>query len=202
MNKFEIVRRGYNVAQVEEYLSNKDLLDKQSLLAKNQRVEELKAEVSRLISEQQAYKKKEESVNLALITAIEKANEIECQTKLRFTLECERIKLFRGKWTAFVSRYSHELGLALKMDEFNNSLEGLERELADMMRSNTKIDEGSNAKNDPQAQYLEESKRLIAKLKSKNSQKQQDALSAQFNLDEINNPPKLEDLCKDLGLTS
>lgn len=202
MYNFNVVKKGYNSAQVDTYINdinnkNKSIVDEKTL-----RVEELRNENYNLQKELMEYKKREDNVNQALITAVEKSKELEYSIKIRFELEYERLKLFRNKWEQYietlfnnnviVNDYNETLG-TLKMyeSEFKSSfLSGLSLNNSSMPTEQINDDLSYDNIN---AQYIDESKRIIEKALNTSQNKENDVNSVDNNKD-------LHDLCAKLGL--
>jgi len=102
MANFSVVRKGYDINQVDAYVNKVVTFTESKLEEQKKRIDELKEENRLLQSKIDDYKKSEETVSEALINATKKANEIITASKMRFALEGERIRLFRAKWTQYV----------------------------------------------------------------------------------------------------
>lgn len=199
MPKFDVVKKGYDIAQVNNYLTASVQSDKDALSEKSIRIEELKAENAALLREIEQLKKREKNVNEALMTAIEKAKEMDYSTKIRFALEGERIKLFRDKWLNYCDKNIQDTYLQKKRGEVSGALMDIEEELVEAMSKDMDL-QVSRPENEVQAQYMEEAKRIISKARKTAGVKHEESTAATFNLNELNNPPELEDICKQLGL--
>lgn len=202
MYNFNIVKKGYNSAQVDTFINelnnkNKTIIDEKTL-----RIEELRNENYVLQKELIEYKKREDNVNQALITAVEKSKELEYSIKIRFELEYERLKLFRKKWELYiedllnngvvVDDYNETLS-TLKMyeSEFKtNFLTGIALNTVSTNNDNTEESSYDNIN----AQYLDESKRIIEKALKSTQNKETDK---DIDFDENKG---LQDLCAKLGL--
>lgn len=71
-----------------------DLVNKQS-----RRIEELKQENEKIQVELEKYRAKEKEISDTLSYAKKQAENITSEAKIKYALECERIKVFRQKWT-------------------------------------------------------------------------------------------------------
>ena len=73
MYSFDIVKKGYNKEQVDSYIAKETDSYKQTIADKNMRISELLHLNNNLNKQLDEYKMREDNVNKALITAIEKA---------------------------------------------------------------------------------------------------------------------------------
>ena len=97
--RFAIARRGYDIDSVEAYIALEREKADRAGLEQKERIRLLKAQCERLTAELGVYRDKEEQIKSALITAGEQAEKIVLDTRLRYAMELERLKLFRAKWT-------------------------------------------------------------------------------------------------------
>lgn len=200
MARFKIVKKGYSLEEVENYINNSMRSDKESSQDKSIRIDELKAEIDTLKRRIEEYKRKEDNVNDALYTAIEKAKEMDYATKIRFALEGERVKLFKEKWIAFCDKEKANLRIVERRGEITNQLVDIEREIVKTIANDLKLKvENCDTLNSAEKQYLSESKRILEKARNECACKNE-VMASDFNLNELSNPPNLEELCKQLGL--
>lgn len=162
MARFKIVKKGYSLEEVENYINNSMRSDKESSQDKSIRIDELKAEIDTLKRRIEEYKRKEDNVNDALYTAIEKAKEMDYATKIRFALEGERVKLFKEKWIAFCDKEKANLRIVERRGEITNQLVDIEREIVKTIANDLKLKvENCDTLNSAEKQYLSESKRIL-----------------------------------------
>lgn len=165
LRRFKLSLRGYNKKEVDEYICRLQSLNYESLALANQNADLLNEEISELKRQLRARDSREEEVVEAIIAATNRAKEIERAWKQRYALEVERIRLFRMKWESFVDEKKLKLPAKDRCDKVTGQLFAEERELLKMMKENFHISVESNHMNAVNAQYLDESKRLISKLK-------------------------------------
>lgn len=171
MKKFRRFKQsinGYNKKEVDEYICRIQSLNYESLALANQNVDLLKSEISELKKQIRAKESHEEEVAEAIIAATNRAKEMEIAWRQRYKLEVERIRLFRMKWEHFVEEKKLKLPAKDRCDKVTGQLFTEERELLKMMKESFSISAEPYQINSVNAQYLDESKRLISKLKSKN----------------------------------
>ena len=73
MYKFDTVKKGYDKVQVDNYINREIDSYKQTISDKNMRISELLHQNNNLNKQIDEFKLREDNVNKALITAIEKA---------------------------------------------------------------------------------------------------------------------------------
>lgn len=167
--RFKLSITGYNKKEVDEYIIRIQSLNNESLALANQNVSILENELKELKNELRAKDSREQEVTEAIIAATNRAKEMENAWKRRYALEVERIRLFRNKWESFIEEKKLKLPAKDRCDKVTGQLLSEERELIKMMKENLNIGVEPNRINAVNAQYLDESKRLIDKLKSENS---------------------------------
>lgn len=100
-----------------------DLVSKQS-----KRIEELKVENEKLHKELDKYRALEKEISDTLSYAKKQAESIVSEAKIKYALECERIKVYRQKWTQVAQ--SNNKGRIL--DSFEKTFETLKQCQTDM----------------------------------------------------------------------
>ena len=116
MYSFDIVKKGYNKEQVDSYIAKETDSYKQTIADKNMRISELLHLNNNLNKQLDEYKMREDNVNKALITAIEKAQEMEMLVKKSYNIELERLRIWRDKWNSYAEKCKGIVGF--------NSLKG------------------------------------------------------------------------------
>ena len=96
MYNFDIAKKGYNTEQVDRYITKEIDSYKQVVAEKNMRISELLHMNNNLNKQIDEYKLREDNVNKALITAIEKAQEMESLIKKSYNIELERLRIWRA----------------------------------------------------------------------------------------------------------
>ncbi|MEG2083950.1 MAG: hypothetical protein RRY78_00170, partial [Clostridia bacterium] len=138
MANFNCVRKGYNKSEVDNFIVSeekkfKDKFDEQMLL-----IQLLKEENFKIKKENEVYKDKENSVTKALLTAVDKAKEMDVISKIRFSLEGERIKIFQAKWTSYCKENRKTINIKVK-DETQDYLNNMKEEIFGAMQKDLSI---------------------------------------------------------------
>lgn len=195
---FNLTKRKYKKDEVTLLLTEKDRIFGEEIQTLKTAIDELKAENEKLSKQLAAYTEKSALIESAIVDSRAKAEETEKKAKLRYSLAIEKIKNFSKKWNDYfnylvkkyplysVAQKSAELGR--KIDEIlscegdESAIEVLNKDLDEML-SNT-----GNKVFDPKEKIRE----YVAATSGNG-----------FDLNEVLNPGelKLEDLCKELGLT-
>lgn len=122
-----------------------DLVSKQS-----KRIEELKIENEKLHKELDKYRALEKEISETLSYAKKQAENIISEAKIKYALECERIKVYRQKWTLVAA--NNNKGRIL--DSFEKTFETL-KQCQTEMENMLAVDLGDDMKS-----YIEERDRL------------------------------------------
>ena len=101
MANFSVSRKGYDKAQVQEYIRAQADKYESTILALRDRIEGLTRENNDMRAKVDELKKEQDSINAALTQAIDKARNIEYSSKVKFALEGERLKIFSSKWQSY-----------------------------------------------------------------------------------------------------
>lgn len=99
--KFDIVKKGYNPTQVEEYIRRLADDDNAVITEQKSAIEQLKEENRRLTEKLENYDRKKEEIFVAFVEAQETSARLKRKATQRFNEEMERLKLFQEKWTAY-----------------------------------------------------------------------------------------------------
>lgn len=128
--------------------SNDNLLDLVSKQSK--RIEELKQENEKLAKELDKYRAQEKEISDTLSYAKKQAENIISEAKIKYALECERIKVYRQKWTLVAANNNKEK----IMDSLEKTFETL-KQCQTEMENMIACDLGDDMKS-----YIEERDRL------------------------------------------
>lgn len=186
MSKFQIKLRGYDRKEVDDYISAVTASFEERLQAQSDRIDELRAENATLRAENDGFREREKSVSKALLAASEKAEEIEAAAKVRYSLEIQRLKQFREKWSDELDRISRDKVAFTEAKRFTDFMDELEGELTAIMEHDLNMSVTAGA--EKYAEYLKE--------------KREKKVSHGFDLKEALTPKQtLAEICKELGLT-
>lgn len=195
---YGLEKRKYAREEVERILTEeKNKFVAETEILKNA-ISELKNENERLSSELDGFKEKNAVIEAAIKDSKEKALEIERKADLRYSLVIEKLKAFSDKWRVYFdylrekyplySVVKQSAELKDKMTELLNA--GDDKKTVDVLEFELNgITNGANrAPFDPKEKIRE----YVAATEDNG-----------FDLNEVLNPGqlRLEDLCKELGLT-
>lgn len=183
MADFEIVKKGYDTAQVDSFI--KKLSYEHSKLTDEQleRIIQMREKTAQLEAEIAEYKKREKLVSSAIVNAVAKADEIEKVAKQKYNMELQSLKLFHIKWLSYYKQIIEKYPLDANLSEaniFNSNLakvfdnielEDLQEEVREIKASPTKKEpekeQKRNKKSEAERQYEQESRRISALNSSK-----------------------------------
>ena len=156
MANFSISRKGYDKAQVQEYIKMQADKYESTILGLRDRIEGLTRENRELRSKVDELKKEQDNINIALTQAIDKAKNIEYSSKVKFALEGERLKIFSSKWQSYCKANVKTVG-ADQREGVIARLREYEEELVELMSKELNI---SDYVNDADNDFFSESRRL------------------------------------------
>jgi hypothetical protein len=104
-----------------------DLVTKQS-----KRIEELKQENEKLVLELEKYRLQEKEISETLSYAKKQAESIIGEAKIKYALECERIKVYRQKWT-LLAPTNNKTKLIQSFDKTLDTLRECQKEMESML---------------------------------------------------------------------
>ena len=122
-----------------------DIVSKQS-----KRIDELKQENEKLHRELDIYRAKEKEISDTLSYAKKQAENIISEAKIKYALECERIKVYRQKWTT-LAPVGNKTRLLESFDKTFDTLKQCQAEMESML---------ANDLGDDMKSYIEERDRL------------------------------------------
>ena len=154
--KFSIKRKGYDKSEVQEYIKAQTDKYEMTILGLRDRVEGLQRENQNLLRKVDLLKSEQDSVNLALTQAIDKAKNIEYSSKVKFALEGERLKVFSGKWESYCKANVSAVDRAQR-DGVRGRLREFEDELIELLSKELNI---GDYVNEADIDFFAESQRL------------------------------------------
>lgn len=181
MARFSIVKKGYSVDEVEGFISKLLQLTEDRLTEQSKRINELKGEIRTVTAEKNELKAREISVSQALTEAMRRADEIERAAEARYAIELNRLRLFRKRFTEYISKISDQTPISVAISEFESNVKALESELAEVMHNEFN---------------------LINSIPTQDIEQEADkSEESGFDLREALTPKEtLEEICKELGL--
>ncbi|MGI6701036.1 MAG: DivIVA domain-containing protein [Christensenellales bacterium] len=159
MSDFSIVKKGYDIKQVDGHIKKLIGFTEEKMQEQRKRIDELKEENRILFDRIEEYKKAEKTVSEAIISATKKAGDILTAAKMRYALECERIKLMRLKWTQYVESASEKVRAIDESVNMQAYLIKMEDELKEALNSDLNIKK-TRTLNEAEEQFISENERL------------------------------------------
>lgn len=149
MDQFKTVKKGYEKNTVDNYINSLKSNYELQIGEYRVNISDLHVKIDKLEAELNKYKEKEETIGKSIEKAIEKAEEIEYTSKIRFALEGERIKVFKEKWLSYVNKYIDSIH-PNHIIEMNNYLNQVEKEAFKLFQQEFHVKD-----------YLDENSRFI-----------------------------------------
>ena len=102
MKKFKVVKNGYEIADVDDYIFklNEDYENK--FREQKMRISDLKRELESTKEQLDSFKEKNSNISDALVVAVETAKQIESSSKNIYELEIKRVRSLYDKWKGFL----------------------------------------------------------------------------------------------------
>ncbi len=200
---FEIEKKGYKRIQVDEYIFALKNEYENRLSEQKHRIFQLKSELAEREKRLAEHEAKRDVVATAIISAVEKAEEIEKLSATRYREEMAMLRAFHDKWQAhynsLLDKYPDDAGL--------RAIEKFNADVSDVLSG------GVEAVKELQKQFSEEESRLSEEGKEKKKSKKASGAAATktlaegavsssgFSFEEAWNPTDdLDTIMKDLGL--
>ena len=101
---FSREKNGYNVKEVDSYISNMKQKYEQTTGEQKIRISDLKREVESVKQELSVYKNKNSDISNALVVAVETAKQIENSSKNVYSLEIKRLRSLYSRWDSFLTQ--------------------------------------------------------------------------------------------------
>ncbi len=107
---FTVERKGYSQNEVDEFLKSEREKTEEIHSQLRERVDQLLKENEALKEWVDGYKKREDKIAEAIITAEENADKMTAEIKLRYMMELDRLNKFRAKWTGVYDELKERYG--------------------------------------------------------------------------------------------
>ena len=117
MDRFSRERNGYSRKEVDEFLARLKLENEERLREQRDTIFELKSELSTLKGSLTGLTGKEKHISTALVSAVEKACEIEESARVLYELEIKRVRILYRKWEALLEKLMSKHGKCIVTDE-------------------------------------------------------------------------------------
>ena len=124
--KFTITKKGYSPGEVDEYIAAVKREYEAAIIKQRDRIAELVEENKANENELDSYREKSGRISKAIESAVEKAEEIERLSRLKYNQEIARLKAFHEKWTKYYEKILDEYPLDSRLTavgEFNRKMD-------------------------------------------------------------------------------
>lgn len=162
MVQFSKCKKGYKPEEVDSYIEKLIAGRDNVLLEQKEKFNLMNNEYNKLKKELQNIKQKEDSINKAIITANEKAKEIEAILIKRIRLESDRLRLFQLKWNNYCSETIASMKLDKRHYSVDSYLNTAREELALVLHRHFKLPK-EKANEGINAHFRDENERLTRK---------------------------------------
>lgn len=135
---------------------NCEIVNKNNNIMREQakRIVELKKEVNDLSINLELYRSREVEITQILSFAKNKAEELVQESKIKYALECQRLKLYRDKWMRYIKDKNKAGKLAEDIEKTNDVLKECQVLLEDMLYTDLGINQSVSES------YLNERERI------------------------------------------
>ncbi len=106
---FNVVKKGYDKTQVNEYIQNLANENNEIITNLKTEIDELKRQKQELEQVVGSYEKKKDEIFVAFVEAQETSAKLKAKAEKRFADEMERLQLFQQKWTTYAKEVSKTL---------------------------------------------------------------------------------------------
>lgn len=148
MEKFSIEKKGYSIKEVDDYIIVSQIEQDRIVKEKQSRINELREENFTLTRKLEEYKSKEESISKTLLTATQKAQEIEKQAREEKKLQLKNLDDFYNKWEEF---FKQLLIRYPKMEDFDTEkvLSHIKKDISNLLTDSYVVDKKEKRTSDP-----------------------------------------------------
>ena len=210
--RFKLRYRGYDVKEVENYISELQTKNESAAIEQRERIESLKRQNEALMAELSVLKSREEQIKVTLLKATNTANELDEQIKNRYKTELERLKLFRAKWTGAYEELRDRYHFSKDALNMESVAVQTELELTKYLTQEFSLAKGDDI-DDMEAYFRSEVNRLTKiqqsmqtgcqdnKPKTKSVMSGAEVSADEFDINEALHPTEsLEEICKSIGI--
>ena len=154
MAKFDLDKKGYNTAQVDEFIKALTLKYEEKLSEQKDRVFSMRNEIRVLNERVEMYQTKDKQISKALVYAVEKADQIEASARKLYELELKRISILYSKWQQLIDAIEKNFGstngvasVDALIEEFKEGLRSINEQNNKIANSSVKQDIKNNSDN-------------------------------------------------------
>ncbi len=191
----DLNKKKYTLEEVRKILSSTQMEYETKLNNQKERISALLEENKKLEEEVSAYREKDALISSTLLSAREKAEEIEQSANLKYALVIETLKKFSENWRVYFDFLKEKYPNYATIQKAVKLKELLDEKLSD-------DDDGERIIRLLNEKLTEETDKLALTPKGRVNDFIAATSDSGFNIEEVLNPGKLEleDLCKELGL--
>ena len=212
--KFNIAKKGYDTAQVDGYIFEREKNYEEQLAQQKEKISQLKARFFGLESVVADCKDQENEIKKSIVAANEKANEMTLDLKLQYALEIERLKIFQAKWTNAYEELKERYHFSKDALNMESVVIQTALDLENMLRKDFSLDKRPSG-SDAERQFKSEVKRLksedeelsrlfeklVGEIKKVHTPKMDAVASDEFSMEKALSAQKpLDEICRSLGI--
>lgn len=218
--QFSTVKKGYAPKEVDEYIAAVKREYEKTIVKQRDRIQEMLSKQQETEHELASYRAKSNQISKAIVSAVQKAEEIERLSRLKYDQEIERLKAFHEKWTQYYDKILEAYPLDARLaaaGDFNRRMDKIlarvgKEDIAAALAETTNAAPPNARPFDPMERiddyFAAERKKEKADATPVAAAKAQDMprdyadrSPSGFSFEEALNPTQdLEDILKDLGL--
>src|SRR5574344_571181 len=105
MSKFKIIKNGYDIAEVDNYIFSVGTDYENKLQEQKMRISDMKRELAEVNAQLNSFKQKNSNISDALVVAVETAKRIDGSSKNIYELEVKRVRKLYDKWQKFLDDF-------------------------------------------------------------------------------------------------
>ncbi|MCL2540282.1 MAG: hypothetical protein FWE53_02480 [Firmicutes bacterium] len=117
MSKFNLEKNGYSTSEVDNFLFKLKLENDEKLKMQQAIIHELKQELVEVKCSLDKFEGKESQISFALVSAVEKARQIEESARNLYGLEIKRVRILYQKWETLLEKLTGRYGKCMITDE-------------------------------------------------------------------------------------
>lgn len=136
--EFSLDKNGYNKSEVDDYIKKLMSSYESKLAAQRERINELDEENEELVEKLKKYTAKESSISNALMVAVDKAKQIEENSKRLYELEIQRLRLLFNKYKEILDDFIEQSPTSEQTSSLRNIIAEFKSSLSDSLNVNLK----------------------------------------------------------------
>lgn len=145
---FSCEKNGYNIKEVDSYISNMKQKYEQTTGEQKIRISDLKRELENTKQELSVYKDKNSDISNALVVAVETAKQIENSSKNVYALEIKRLRSLYSRWDSFLSQLIKTYPAVGEKYDYDKLLKEFSDKIDEIIKQNS-VDLTESASNEP-----------------------------------------------------